>query len=255
MIQPIKPELQHQPIWFFAIGSQRKGPYAIDQINGMVEEGTISRTTLVWTKGMPQWEVAESTELATCFNQPPSLSTEDISKDAGIDGTTAKSVSKIPLTESDCILRKETNKPTATNAEVNEKYVFNKNLRRSTWWTQGSPVFKLFIISVVVGIAIFAIASVFGFPIAAASTIGRTIGAFILPCILISLVNGVAIILKKKIPYGFQYFAIGGFGLLFTLLSIFGNDGEFNIKNMSAMWAPFAVGIVLLVHAFNLRQK
>ena len=254
MIQPIKPDLQHQPIWFIAIGPQQKGPYAIDQINGMVEEGTISRTTLVWTKGMPQWEVAESTELANCFNQPPSLSTEDVSKDAGIDGTTAKSVSKIPLTESDCILRKETTKPTATNAEANEKYVFNKNLSRSTWWNQGSPV-KLFLMFIVGGTAVSAIGFIFGFPISAASTVGRIFGAFVLPCILISLANGVAIILKKKIPYGFQYFAIGGFGLLFTLLSIFGNDGEFNIKNMSAMWAPFAVGVVLLVHAFNLRQK
>ena len=117
MIQPIKPDLQHQPIWFIAIGPQQKGPYAIDQINGLVEEGTISRTTLVWTKGMPQWEVAESTELANCFNQPPSLSTEHISKNAGIDGTTAKSVSKIPLTESDCILRNETNKPTVPKSK------------------------------------------------------------------------------------------------------------------------------------------
>ena len=245
MIQPIKPDLQHQPIWFIAIGPQQKGPYAIDQINGMVEEGTISRTTLVWTKGMPQWEVAESTELANCFNQPPSLSTEDVSKDAGIDGTTAKSVSKIHLTESDCILRNETNKPTVLKSK---KLV-------SAWWAQCSPIVKLFLMFIVGGTAVSAIGFIFGFPISAASTVGRIFGAFVLPCILISLANGVAIILKKKIPYGFQYFAIGGFGLLFTLLSIFGNDGEFNIKNMSAMWAPFAVGVVLLVHAFNLRQK
>jgi hypothetical protein len=245
MIQPIKPELQHQPIWFIAIGPQQKGPYAIDQINGMVEEGTISRTTLVWTKGMPQWEVAESTELAKCFNQPPSLSTEDISKDAGIDGTTAKSVSKIPLTESDCILRNETNKPTVSKS---------KKLA-SAWWAQCSPIVKLFLMFIVGGTAVSAIGFIFGFPISAASTVGRIFGAFALPCIIVSLASGVAKIIKTRISPGVQYSVIGIFGLLFTWLTVFGSDGGVTSKNMSAMWAPFAVGIVLLVHAFNVRQK
>jgi hypothetical protein len=59
-----------------AINGQNYGPYEMDQLRQMVQQGSLTRETLVWKEGMAQWAAAGTVqELSTLFgtNNPPPL--------------------------------------------------------------------------------------------------------------------------------------------------------------------------------------
>lgn len=61
--------------YFVAVNGQSDGPHDMNQLSRMVAGNTLTRDTLVWTKGMANWAAASSiTEIADIFNQiPPPL--------------------------------------------------------------------------------------------------------------------------------------------------------------------------------------
>ena len=59
--------------WFLVIGTERKGPLTEAQLQTMISQGVVTRTTLVWCNGMPTWASAETSELSYFFDLPPPL--------------------------------------------------------------------------------------------------------------------------------------------------------------------------------------
>lgn len=58
--------------WYVAIGQQSTGPHSMQQLQQMVNGGTLSKTTLVWQAGMANWQAAgEMAGLAALFAQVP----------------------------------------------------------------------------------------------------------------------------------------------------------------------------------------
>ena len=64
-----------QATWFVAIDGQQKGPFTMDQLQGEIASGRVSRSTLAWKSGLPQWtpleQVGELQSLVS--NVPPPL--------------------------------------------------------------------------------------------------------------------------------------------------------------------------------------
>ncbi len=54
--------------WFYAVGEERRGPVEKDALLGMIAEGKLRRTTLVWTKSQTDW--APAGELAELADAP-----------------------------------------------------------------------------------------------------------------------------------------------------------------------------------------
>ncbi len=44
--------------WYFAQGSDKSGPHSFEQLQQFAAAGTVTRATLIWTDGMPQWAAA-----------------------------------------------------------------------------------------------------------------------------------------------------------------------------------------------------
>jgi GYF domain 2 len=42
--------------WYYALNDQRIGPVSESEFDGLVRAGTITRTTLVWRAGLPDWQ-------------------------------------------------------------------------------------------------------------------------------------------------------------------------------------------------------
>ena len=59
--------------WFLEIGTERKGPLTEAELQTLISQGVVTRTTLVWCKGMSTWASAETTELSYFFDLPPPL--------------------------------------------------------------------------------------------------------------------------------------------------------------------------------------
>jgi hypothetical protein len=61
--------------WFYASGGARKGPVALDDLQDALQQGEIDRESLVWCKGMAQWQALESVpDLRSLLEQlPPQL--------------------------------------------------------------------------------------------------------------------------------------------------------------------------------------
>jgi membrane protease subunit (stomatin/prohibitin family) len=58
--------------WFVAMDNQQTGPFDLAAVQSQIQTGRLTRQTLVWKAGMPQWAAAESiSELAPLFNQVP----------------------------------------------------------------------------------------------------------------------------------------------------------------------------------------
>lgn len=59
--------------YYVAVNGKQSGPFTADQLNGLVNDGTIKRETLVWKTGMPEWAKAETvSDFASIFmNTPP----------------------------------------------------------------------------------------------------------------------------------------------------------------------------------------
>jgi hypothetical protein len=48
------------PMYFYVANGQPVGPVTIDSFRQLVRDGTVTRQTLVWIAGMPNWDVAEN---------------------------------------------------------------------------------------------------------------------------------------------------------------------------------------------------
>ena len=67
---PPLPPVKH--VWHIAENGKTKGPYYKTDLARMAGEGTLSRTTLVWTAGQDGWKQAEDVvELAQLFTILP----------------------------------------------------------------------------------------------------------------------------------------------------------------------------------------
>ena len=69
------PPLPQVAMFHVAVNNQSQGPYEMNQLQQMAQNGSLTRTTLVWKQGMAQWSAAgEVAELAHLFAaMPPPL--------------------------------------------------------------------------------------------------------------------------------------------------------------------------------------
>lgn len=54
--------------WHYAIGNERHGPVSQADLDALIQNGTVTRDTLVWSEGMSDWQRAGDTGLL-----PPAL--------------------------------------------------------------------------------------------------------------------------------------------------------------------------------------
>lgn len=68
-----QPAVPPPPVLYYVlINGAQQGPYALDVLARLTQEGTLSRDTYVWKNGMPQWEKAENCmELRSLFGAVP----------------------------------------------------------------------------------------------------------------------------------------------------------------------------------------
>lgn len=57
--------------WHLADNGTTKGPFAEGDIAAMIDAGSVTRASMVWTAGMEEWKPASDTELARLFDQVP----------------------------------------------------------------------------------------------------------------------------------------------------------------------------------------
>jgi membrane protease subunit (stomatin/prohibitin family) len=69
------PPLPTAPSWFIGVGGQQAGPFDVAGLQAEAAAGRLTRSTLVWRNGMPQWTAADQVgELGPVFaNTPPPL--------------------------------------------------------------------------------------------------------------------------------------------------------------------------------------
>ncbi|WP_162180409.1 DUF805 domain-containing protein [Methylocapsa aurea] len=64
-------------MWHYAIGSEQKGPFSVEQLTALASAGAINANTLVWSQKLTNWEPLGRTELALLLGisplQPPPL--------------------------------------------------------------------------------------------------------------------------------------------------------------------------------------
>ena len=69
---PPPPPMPSAVQYMVAVNGQQYGPYSMQQMVQMAQNGQINASTLVWTQGMPQWAAAGSVpELAQLFMPTP----------------------------------------------------------------------------------------------------------------------------------------------------------------------------------------
>lgn len=76
--QQTPPPIPSDTTYFLAINGAQQGPFTMPQLQQMVQQGTLTPTTLVWTQGMAQWTPAQSVAtLASLFRgqTPPPIPT------------------------------------------------------------------------------------------------------------------------------------------------------------------------------------
>lgn len=56
--------LSQSEIWYYALGSEQKGPFERKQIIEFIQQNTIDANTLIWRNGMPNWQPVYQTELS-----------------------------------------------------------------------------------------------------------------------------------------------------------------------------------------------
>jgi hypothetical protein len=66
------PPLPKKASYFVALNGQQAGPFDMSAFQDKITTGTITRETLVWTTGMPNWIAASNVpEIAGLFNNAP----------------------------------------------------------------------------------------------------------------------------------------------------------------------------------------
>ncbi|GAB5519442.1 MAG: SPFH domain-containing protein [Rhodothermales bacterium] len=70
--QAAPPPVPQMKSFFVAVNGQQSGPFDVVTLSQQIQQGQITRETLVWTNGMPQWTAAGSVpELAQHFGAVP----------------------------------------------------------------------------------------------------------------------------------------------------------------------------------------
>jgi len=66
------PPLPTQSQWYAAINDQQAGPFTAQQVQAMVQQGQITRESLVWKQGMAEWtQAGQVPDLANLFGATP----------------------------------------------------------------------------------------------------------------------------------------------------------------------------------------
>ncbi len=69
---PTPPLMPQQTTYHVAVGGVQQGPFPVSQLQQMIQQGQLTRDTLVWTAGMPAWAAANSVqELSQLFGAVP----------------------------------------------------------------------------------------------------------------------------------------------------------------------------------------
>lgn len=69
---PTPPPMPQQTTYRVAVGGVQQGPFPVSQLQQMIQQGQLTRDTLVWTAGMPAWAAANSVqELSQLFGAVP----------------------------------------------------------------------------------------------------------------------------------------------------------------------------------------
>lgn len=69
---PTPPPMPQQTTYHVAVGGVQQGPFPVSQLQQMIQQGQLTRDTLVWTAGMPAWAAANSVqELSQLFGAVP----------------------------------------------------------------------------------------------------------------------------------------------------------------------------------------
>ena len=73
-VSPLPPPIPMSINYMVAINGQQYGPYNMQQMQQMFQNGQINAQVLVWTQGMQQWAMAACVpELASLFNNIPPI--------------------------------------------------------------------------------------------------------------------------------------------------------------------------------------
>jgi len=75
---PGPPPLPDQKMYHVAVGGQQSGPYDLGTVKQQIQNGRITKDTLVWSEGMANWAKAgDVPEIAPSFSSvPPPLPPE-----------------------------------------------------------------------------------------------------------------------------------------------------------------------------------
>jgi hypothetical protein len=57
--------------WFYAQGGQRKGPVSADKLSELLAAQTIDGETLIWRKGLADWQMLRTTEIGAQIKDTP----------------------------------------------------------------------------------------------------------------------------------------------------------------------------------------
>ena len=69
---PTPPPMPQQTTYHVAVGGVQQGPFPVSQLQQMIQQGQLTRDTMVWTAGMPAWAAANSVqELSQLFGEVP----------------------------------------------------------------------------------------------------------------------------------------------------------------------------------------
>ena len=82
--------------WFYQQSNTRQGPVSLDELKVLIVKGTINAETLVWSKGMEQWQALSTVPALSEFlvsaasesppDEPSPLPSEQVSEPPTIDG-------------------------------------------------------------------------------------------------------------------------------------------------------------------------
>lgn len=69
---PVQPK---EPEWYIAVNGEPSGPFLENEFKKMLLEKKVTKDTLVWYVGMPQWQKVENTPsaLKLILQLPPAL--------------------------------------------------------------------------------------------------------------------------------------------------------------------------------------
>lgn len=79
-LEELMPDLKktlEDKVWYYAIQGDSYGPFTRSDMNHFLEDGTLTQTSYVWTKGMKEWEQWKDSALATFNEIEPKLVQEN----------------------------------------------------------------------------------------------------------------------------------------------------------------------------------